>query len=87
MVILVRVIDGALRKGQQVKFMAAGTTHLVDRVGCFTPKIEQLAELGARTLEEYPIDQAGVVQIRSPSAPGRRGSTPTVSHAKGKDWL
>ena len=45
-VILVRVIDGALRKGQQVKFMAAGTTHLVDRVGCFRPKIEQLAELG-----------------------------------------
>jgi GTP-binding protein LepA len=45
-VILVRVIDGALRKGQQVKFMAAGTTHLIDRVGCFRPKIEQLAELG-----------------------------------------
>jgi GTP-binding protein LepA len=44
-VILVRVIDGAIRKGQQVKFMAAGTTHLVDRVGCFRPKIEQLAEL------------------------------------------
>src|SRR5215213_345767 len=45
-VILVRVIDGAIRKGQQVKFMAAGTTHLVDRVGCMTPKIEQLSELG-----------------------------------------
>jgi GTP-binding protein LepA len=45
-VILVRVIDGALRKGQQVKFMATGTQHLIDRVGCFTPKIEQLAELG-----------------------------------------
>jgi GTP-binding protein LepA len=45
-VILVRVIDGALKKGQQVKFMAAGTTHLIDRVGCFRPKIEQLAELG-----------------------------------------
>ena len=45
-VILVRVIDGAIRKGQQVKFMAAGTTHLVDRVGCFRPKIEQLQELG-----------------------------------------
>ncbi len=26
--------------------MAAGTTHLVDRVGCFRPKIEQLSELG-----------------------------------------
>ncbi|MBA3512509.1 translation elongation factor 4 [Sphingomonas sp.] len=45
-VILVRVIDGAIRKGSQVKFMAAGTTHLVDRVGCFRPKIEQLQELG-----------------------------------------
>src|SRR5690348_894267 len=45
-VILVRVIDGTIRKGQQVKFMAAGTTHLVDRVGCFRPKIEQLSELG-----------------------------------------
>src|SRR6185369_8442331 len=45
-VILVRVIDGCIRKGQQVKFMAAGTTHLADRVGCFRPKIEQLSELG-----------------------------------------
>ena len=26
--------------------MAGGTEHLVDRVGCFRPKIEQLAELG-----------------------------------------
>jgi GTP-binding protein LepA len=46
-VILVRVIDGVLKKGQQVKFMAAGTTHLVDRVGCMRPKIEQLPELAA----------------------------------------
>src|SRR4249919_3562671 len=46
-VILVRVIDGALRKGQQIKFMQAGTVHLVDRVGCMRPKIEQLQELGA----------------------------------------
>src|SRR5678815_4798777 len=38
-VILVRVMDGVIRKGQQVKFMAAGTTHLIDRVGCFRPKI------------------------------------------------
>src|SRR4029079_3924563 len=45
-VILVRVIDGCLKKGQQIKFMQAGTTHLVDRVGCFRPKIEQLQELG-----------------------------------------
>jgi GTP-binding protein LepA len=45
-VILVRVIDGSIRKGQQVKFMQAGTTHLIDRVGCMRPKIEILDELG-----------------------------------------
>jgi GTP-binding protein LepA len=45
-VILIRVIDGAIRKGQNVKFMAGGTEHLVDRVGAFRPKIEQLPELG-----------------------------------------
>ena len=45
-VILVRVIDGVIRKGQQVKFMAGGTEHLIDRVGAFRPKIEQLPELG-----------------------------------------
>jgi len=45
-VILVRVIDGVLKKGQQIKFMQAGTTHLVDRTGCMRPKIEQLPELG-----------------------------------------
>lgn len=45
-VILVRVIDGSIRKGQQVKFMATGTTHLIDRVGAFRPKLENLPDLG-----------------------------------------
>ncbi|ARS28021.1 elongation factor 4 [Sphingomonas sp. KC8] len=45
-VILIRVIDGVIKKGQQIKFMNAGTAHLVDRVGCFRPKIEQLTDLG-----------------------------------------
>ena len=45
-VILVRVIDGVIKKGLQVKFMAGGTEHLIDRVGCMRPKIEQLSELG-----------------------------------------
>ena len=45
-VILVRVMAGVLRKGQLISFMQAGTQHLVDRVGCFRPKIEQLNELG-----------------------------------------
>src|SRR3546814_1430066 len=45
-VILVRVMDGVLKKGLQVKFMAGGTEHLIDRVGCIRPKIDQVAELG-----------------------------------------
>ncbi|MBO9519039.1 MAG: translation elongation factor 4 [Porphyrobacter sp.] len=45
-VILVRVIDGVIKKGLNVKFMQGGTEHLIDRVGCFTPKRIELPELG-----------------------------------------
>ncbi|MEN3972778.1 translation elongation factor 4 [Sphingomicrobium sp. XHP0235] len=46
-VILVRVMEGVLKKGLKVKFMQAGTEHLIDRVGCFTPKRVELDELQA----------------------------------------
>jgi len=46
-VILVRVMDGVITKGQRIKFMAQGTEHLVDRVGCMNPKIQNLEELAA----------------------------------------
>jgi GTP-binding protein LepA len=45
-VILVRVIDGVIKKGLSVKFMQGATEHLIDRVGCFTPKRVDLPELG-----------------------------------------
>ncbi|QMW23803.1 translation elongation factor 4 [Sandaracinobacteroides saxicola] len=45
-VILVRIIDGVLKKGMQIKFMAGDSVHLTDRVGAFRPKIEQRGELG-----------------------------------------
>ena len=45
-VILVRVIDGKLTRGLNIRFMQGGTQHLVDRVGCFTPKRTDLQELG-----------------------------------------
>ena len=45
-VILVRVIDGVLKKGLHVKFMQGGTDHLVDRVGAHTPKRVDLPEIG-----------------------------------------
>ncbi|WP_114227682.1 MULTISPECIES: translation elongation factor 4 [Sphingomonas] len=63
-VILVRVIDGTLRKGAQVKFMAAGTTHLIDRVGCFRPKIEQLDELATGEIGFITAQIKEVAQTR-----------------------
>ncbi|MGP7796266.1 translation elongation factor 4 [Sphingomonas sp. CLY1604] len=63
-VILVRVMEGVLRKGQQVAFMQAGTTHLVDRVGCFRPKIEQLAELGPGEIGFITAQIKDVAQAR-----------------------
>ncbi|RMF01022.1 MAG: elongation factor 4 [Alphaproteobacteria bacterium] len=45
-VVLVRIIDGVLKKGQRIRFMRAGTAHLVDRVGIFRPKQEMTGELG-----------------------------------------
>ncbi|MGH6652009.1 MAG: translation elongation factor 4 [Sphingopyxis sp.] len=63
-VILVRVVDGVLKKGQQIKFMQAGTTHLIDRVGCFTPKIEQLGELGPGEIGFITAQIKDVAQAR-----------------------
>ncbi|MEZ5758285.1 MAG: translation elongation factor 4 [Emcibacteraceae bacterium] len=44
--VLVRIIDGKLKKGMRVKMMAADTDHLVDRVGVFKPKSTIVDELG-----------------------------------------
>ena len=44
--ILVRVFEGTLKKGQKVKFMRAGTTRELDRVGVFSPKMEMTDVLG-----------------------------------------
>jgi len=63
-VILVRVIDGVLKKGQQVTFMQAGTQHLVDRVGCFRPKIEQLSELAPGEIGFITAQIKDVAQAR-----------------------
>ncbi|WP_455205682.1 translation elongation factor 4 [Kaarinaea lacus] len=44
---LVRVKQGRLRKGQKIKVMSTGAMHLVDKVGVFTPKRVDVAELKA----------------------------------------
>jgi len=43
---LMRVHNGALKKGQKVKMMQTGATHLIERVGVLTPKGLAVDELG-----------------------------------------
>lgn len=38
-VILVRVVDGKLSRGQKIKFIATGAEYVVDKIGYFTPKM------------------------------------------------
>ena len=45
-VVLVRVINGQLKKNQKIRFMATGATHTIDRVGIFSPKPEEVDYLG-----------------------------------------
>ncbi|WP_074381222.1 translation elongation factor 4 [Bartonella doshiae] len=45
-IVLVRVIDGILKKGQIIRMMGTGVKYPVERVGVFTPKMIQVDELG-----------------------------------------
>ncbi len=45
-VVLVRIIDGVLKKGQKIKLMSTDSNYLVDRVGVFRPKQQLTDELG-----------------------------------------
>ncbi|MDW3098495.1 translation elongation factor 4 [Pyruvatibacter sp.] len=45
-VVLVRIIDGELKKGQRIHMMATDATYGVDEVGVFRPKKEKVASLG-----------------------------------------
>jgi GTP-binding protein LepA len=45
-VVLVRIIDGKLSKGQRIRLMLTGGSYQVDRVGIFRPKQEMRDRLG-----------------------------------------
>ena len=59
-IVLIRVIDGTLKKGQRVKLMASDTAFNVERVGIFRPKQEMLSELGPG---EVGFFTAGIKQV------------------------
>ncbi len=45
-VVLVRIVDGVLKKGQRIRMMGTGAAYDVDRTGVFTPKLQMVDELG-----------------------------------------
>ena len=45
-VVLVRIIDGTLRKGDRIKMMSTGALYPVDRIGVFRPGMVPVDELG-----------------------------------------
>ena len=60
-VVLVRVIDGTLKKGERIKMLSNGSTHHVDRIGVFRPQMEQVDALEAG---EIGFITASIKQVR-----------------------
>jgi len=44
-VVLVRVVDGKLSRGQKIKFIATGAEYVIEKIGYFTPKMENTDSL------------------------------------------
>lgn len=45
-IVLVRMHDGIIRKKQQIRMMSNNAVYTIDRVGVFTPKMQDVEELG-----------------------------------------
>jgi GTP-binding protein LepA len=89
-VILVRVKDGRLRKGQRIRFMSSGAVHTVEAVGVFTPKMVTVDDLGPgemgyitagiKTVADCNVGDT-ITDDRSPAVeplPGFKPSVPVV---------
>jgi len=46
-VILVRIIDGILKKGMKIKMMSNNTEHTIEKVGVFTPKAKDMDKISS----------------------------------------
>jgi GTP-binding protein LepA len=89
-IVLVRVIDGHLKKGQRVKMMATDGSYQVDRVGIFRPKQETVDRLGpgevgffTAAIKEVADTRVGdtVTDEKNPTAealPGFKPAQPVV---------
>jgi GTP-binding protein LepA len=89
-VVLVRILDGILRKGQRVKLMSTDASYQVERVGVFRPKQEMMDVLGpgevgflTAAIKEVADTRVGdtVTDERNPTAealPGFKPAQPVV---------
>jgi len=89
-VVLVRIIDGVLRKGQQIRMMGTGARYEVERTGVFTPKMVPVESLGpgelgyiTASIKEVADTRVGdtITDDRRPTAeplPGFKPAQPVV---------
>ena len=63
-VVLVRIVDGVLRKDQRIRMMGTDAVYNVDRVGVFTPKLTPAEELGPGEIGFLTGSIERVVQTR-----------------------
>ena len=89
-VVLVRIIDGSMKKGDRIRMMGTGAAYDVDRVGVFTPKLTPAevlkpGEIGFLTgsIKEVADTRVGdtITDDRKPAAtalPGFRPAQPVV---------
>ncbi|MEO0569074.1 MAG: translation elongation factor 4 [Pseudomonadota bacterium] len=60
-VVLIRVMDGSLKKGDQIKMMQTGAKYGVDRIGVFRPEMQNIDALGPG---EIGFITASIKQVR-----------------------
>jgi GTP-binding protein LepA len=89
-VVLVRIVDGTLRKDQRIRMIGTGAAYDVDRVGVFTPKLTAAEQLGpgeigylTASIKEVADTRVGdtITDDRKPCAeplPGFRPAIPVV---------
>ncbi|WP_306029249.1 translation elongation factor 4 [Stappia sp. MMSF_3263] len=88
--VLVRIIDGRMKKGQKIKMMGANATYEIDRVGVMTPKFLMTDDLGpgeigviTGSIKEVADTRVGdtITDERKPTAkalPGFKPAQPVV---------
>ncbi|KAJ04141.1 translation elongation factor 4 [Sulfitobacter mediterraneus] len=60
-IVLVRIMDGVLKKGERVRMLSNNSTHHVDRIGVFRPQMTEIDELGPG---ELGFLTASIKQVR-----------------------